>query len=124
MENKNIAVCVLLSIVTCGIYSLYWYYTIAKTFYSYRTQASVSTSPGVTTLLYVLTCGIYGIYAAYQWGKATPEIFAQFGQNVEDKSVMYLLLSIFGLDIVNMCLIQNDFNQLSGTGTYQPPPAY
>lgn len=29
IEQRNIALCIILSIITCGIYGLYWYYTAA-----------------------------------------------------------------------------------------------
>ena len=31
---------------------------------------------------------------------------------IEDNAVLYLILQIFGLGIVNYCLIQNDLNKL------------
>ena len=32
---------------------------------------------------------------------------------ISDNSVLYLILSLFGLGIVNYCLIQNDLNKFS-----------
>lgn len=128
MENKNVVMYVILTIVTCGIFGLYWFYTIAKTFEDARTTNTVGTSAGVTLLLDIITGSIFGWYAYYKWGQATPELAARFGQNVEDKSVLYLVLSIFGLSIVNMALIQTDFNNFinstGGNGGNYPPPNY
>lgn len=36
------------------------------------------------------------------------------GLNVEDNSVLYLILQLFGLGIVNYALMQNELNQLAG----------
>lgn len=132
MSKKSIAVSILLTIVTCGIYGIYWYYTIADSFHRSNAQNRVATEPGITTLLYVVTCGIYGIYTAYVWGKATQEIAPQYGYPPEDKSILYLLLTIFGLSIVAFALVQSDINNWSdriapppqGQGSQQYQPYY
>ena len=36
---------------------------------------------------------------------------------IEDRGVIYLILSILGLGIVNMCLIQSDLNNLANSKT-------
>jgi len=111
MERRNIAVAIILSIVTCGIYGIYWLYKIAEGFYNTPTQERVETTPGMTVLLMIVTCSVYAIYCYYKWGRATAEIWASHGRKDEDKAILYLLLSIFGFAIVCDALIQNDFNQ-------------
>lgn len=120
MTKRSIPMCILLSFVTCGIYAIYWYYCVANDFYNERTENYVSTTPVVTIILHIVTCGIYGIYTYYVWGKAMPEIFARRGRSTDDRSVIYLVLSLVGLQIVSMCLIQNDFNELADGGVYPP----
>jgi len=123
MENRSVATCIILSIVTCGIYSIFWTYKIAQGFYVTPTQERVNTSPGTTVLLFILTGGIYGIFCYYKWGQATAEIAARYGRGGEDKALMYLLLSIFGLAIICDALIQTDFNEWTSIppGGGQPP---
>jgi len=118
LENRSVAVCVILSIVTCGIYSIYWLYKIAQGFYYAQTYEKVSTSPGVTILLFYLTCGIYGYYCYYKWGRASSEIAYRYGRDGSEKAVIYLLLAIFGFSIINDALIQSDFNDWLSS----PPP--
>ncbi|MDL2324503.1 DUF4234 domain-containing protein [Ruminococcaceae bacterium OttesenSCG-928-A16] len=115
MKNRNIALYVILSIVTCGIFYIYWYYCIADDFYNQNPQLqnNLPTSPILTIVLNVVTCGLYGIYVAYVWGKATPEIMARYGRQAEDRSILYLIFSVVGLQIVTTCMIQNDFNNTS-----------
>jgi len=129
MERRSVAVCVILSIVTCGIYSIFWLYTIARGFYYTQTQERVNTTPGVTILLVIITCGIYGYYCYYKWGQASTEIAARFGRDASDKAVLYLILAIFGFAIINDALIQSDFNDWLALPQgdhqqqqYQPPP--
>lgn len=109
-QQRSIALCIVLSIVTCGIYGIYWYYCIAQDVYNLNN--TLSTTPGVTLLLNIVTCGIYGMYAYYKWGAAMNEVCVAKGIPGEDRSILYLILSIFGLAIVNMALIQSDLNQM------------
>jgi len=118
MERRDVAIAIILSIVTCGIYAIYWLYKIAEGFYVTPTQERVNTTPGTTILLWIVTCGIYGYYCYYKWGRASVEISARYGLTTEDKGILYLLLAIFGLSIVNDALIQSDFNNWL---SYPPP---
>jgi hypothetical protein len=111
LQQRSIALYVVLSLVTCGIFALYWYYTIASDIYN--TNHTLGTSPGITLLLNIVTGGIYGIYAYYKWGQALNEVCVRKGIPGEDRAILYLILSIFGLGIINMALIQSDINQLA-----------
>ena len=102
--NKNIVLCVVLSIVTCGIYGLYWMWTL--------NEAARTVNPNewqmdgvLAVVLTVVTCGIFGYYWNYKMGKAFMAIGAS------DNSVLYLVLSIFGLSIVNWCIMQDAINR-------------
>lgn len=46
-------------------------------------------------------------------GKRMYEAGKKHGIAIADNSVLYLILSIFGLGIVNYCLIQNDLNKFA-----------
>jgi len=120
MEKRDVAVAVILTIVTCGIYGIYWSYKIAEGFDVTPTESRVTTTPGTTILLWIVTCGIYGYYCYYKWGCASVEISARYGRRSEDKGILYLVLAIFGLTIINNALIQSDFN----TWTNYPPNYY
>lgn len=102
--NKNIVVCILLSIVTCGIYSIYWFWCITETARTVN-PAEYETTGGMAILFCIITCGVYTIYWHYKMGKALTAI-----NGGADNSVLYLVLSLFGLSIVNFCLMQNDIN--------------
>lgn len=102
--NKNIVLCVVLSIVTCGIYSIYWMWCINETARTVN-PAEWQTTGGMVILFDILTCGIYGIYWNYKMGRA----FTAIGAN--DNSVLYLVLSVLGLSVVNFCLMQDGINR-------------
>lgn len=110
--QKNIVTCVLLSIVTCGIYGLIWFVNLTDD--SKRLHDDGTASGGVALLLTLVTCGIYGVYWNYKAGKRMFEAGKAHGVSVNDNSVLYLVLSLFGLSLVNWCLIQSDLNQFAG----------
>lgn len=70
-------------------------------------------SVGIAILLSIITCGIYGIYWCYKQGEKLNEAKMQRGIMVDTSaSVIYLVLSIFGLDIIAYALMQNELNKM------------
>lgn len=109
--KKNIVTCILLSFVTCGIYAIIWFINLTD---DARIVSGDTRLSGATCfLLTLITCGIYGYYWAYLMGKAMMQAKANNGLPAEDNSILYLILQLFGLGIVNYCLIQNDLNTIS-----------
>ena len=111
IQRRNIAVCIILSIVTCGIYGIIWFISLTD---DVRTVSGDSRlSGGKCFLLTLITCGIYGIYWAYLMGKAMQQAQSKNNLNPSDNSVVYLLLQIFGLGIIVYGLVQNDLNKIA-----------
>ncbi len=111
IQNKNIATCVILSILTCGIYGIIWFVSLTDD--SKRLKDDNTASGGVAFLFTLLSCGIYSIYWGYKIGKRLYEAGKEQGVDVSDNSILYIVLSLFGLGIVNYCLIQNDLNKFA-----------
>lgn len=112
ISKRDIAVSVILSLITCGLYGLYWF--IMMTDESNELVTENKTASGVLAIVYTLiTCGIYSIYWHYKMGKKMTEAGQKYGKVINDNSVLYLVLALFGLGIVNNCLIQNDLNSLA-----------
>ena len=44
IKERNIVVCVLLSIITCGIYGIYWNYKVGKEMYEANQKKGIITS--------------------------------------------------------------------------------
>ena len=114
-RERNIAVCIILSFITCGIYSIVWF--IEMTDDMRNASGDDSLSGGKDFLLSLVTCGIWGIYWAYKMGQATTKAQEKNGLTPTDNSVLYLILQLFGFSIVNYCLIQNDLNIISRNNT-------
>ena len=111
IKERNIVVAILLSIVTCGIYGIYWFITLTDDVSRANDDPSFT---GVKAFLFTLiTCGIYSIYWNYKIGKEMFEANQKHGITANDNSIMYLILSIFGFSIVTYCLVQNELNTLA-----------
>lgn len=103
---RNLAVCVILSIVTCGIYSIYWLVKLNDEI-NYISGEPKPTSGIVVWLLGIVTCGIYYLYWYYRMGEKCDRIKGASGGS---SNILYLVLGIFGLGIVNYCLMQDTVN--------------
>ena len=110
--ERNIAVAIILSIVTCGIYGLYWFVVLSDDVKDYSNDQEMM-SGGVALLLTIFTCGIFGIYWAYKLGKNMFTAQQMNNLPATDNSVVYLLLELFGLGIVAWAIIQSDLNAIT-----------
>lgn len=68
VKNRSIALSIILSIITCGIYGLFWYAFMVDDANKVSGEYD-STSGGLTILYSLLTCGLYKIYWSYKVGK-------------------------------------------------------
>ena len=123
MEKRNIAVCIILSFVTCGIYSLYWFYCIASDIYKANGEENKA---GMDLVLGIVTCSIYMIYKYYVYGKILDDIRQRNGIAPKNDSIMFVILGIFGLSLVNECILQHNLNEEIGPllSGYNPQGPY
>lgn len=112
IQQRNIAVCIILSIVTCGIYGLYWFVCMANDTNTVANEP-YATSGGVALLLSIVTCNIYQIYWAYKQGEKIDQAKSSRGIPSSNSGVLYLILTLFGFSIVAWALMQNELNQLA-----------
>ena len=112
VKNRSIALSIILSIITWGIYGLFWYAFMVDDANKVSGEYD-STSGGLTILYSLLTCGLYKIYWSYKVGKQLYNAGLNYGKDISDNSILYLILSLFGLSIISDALIQNDLNSFS-----------
>ncbi len=113
IQERNIVTCIILSIVTCGIYMYYWLYCVANDL-NVAADAPNDTSGALVVVLGIVTCGIYLIYWAYTAGGKVQTAMSKRGLPSDSNSaILYLILSLFGLSIVTMALIQSELNKIA-----------
>lgn len=111
VNKREIAISIILSLVTCGIYGIYWFVVMADDVN--KVSGDNKTSGIMAFVFSLLTCGIYTVYWSYTSGKKLYEAGNKYGKDIADNSILYLILSLFGFGIINYCLIQSDLNKFA-----------
>lgn len=117
VQERSIAMAIVLTIVTCGIYGLYWIYKLhdEANALSGRTNEM---SPALVVFLVIITCGIYQVYWAYTQGeKFREEAQARGSSEADDCPVLYLVMEVANYfvgvtSIINKALMQDRINQI------------
>lgn len=105
LQKKEIVSVLILSIITCGIYGLYW---LVVTTDDVNETYDAGLQKGTTALLLsIITCGIYGLYWQYSLAKVIGE-----KANNENLALIALLCSIFSAGVVGTIIMQDEINKL------------
>ena len=110
MKKRNIALCIIFSIITFGIYGLYWFVHITNDV-NELAGPEKKTSGGAALLLTIVTCGIYGIYWAYKMGGLLDKAQTDRGMPAQNRAVVYLILELV-IAPVGWILMQNTINSM------------
>lgn len=111
IANRNIFKQIFLSIITLGIYTIFWEAQIVND--SARIDKKSKDKGWKVILFGILTLGIYWIYWVYTTAKKLSKIKVNGKQVCDDNALLYIFLIIFGLNLVAMCIIQADINKFS-----------
>ena len=106
IQPRNIALCIIFSIITFGIYGIYWMIKINDEV-NMLAGEPYATSGGMVFLFSLITCGIYGLYWQFKMGERCDKIRGVNGSS----NVLYLILGILGFMIISMCLMQDTVNK-------------
>lgn len=106
IKERNLGTCILLTIVTCGFYGLYWAYCVAKDAVSVNDPEDKGTLEIVLSIL----VPFIGLFMAEK--KLAAGCEAQ-GIPHKDNSILYLILGLLCLNIVDLALMQKDLNELA-----------
>lgn len=115
VKEKSIGLCVVLSLVTCGIYSIYWLYTIAHDLNDLceSQNQEKGAEPGLVVVLSIVTCGIYLLYYLWKAGKMVSSLTRSNGHHPSDDSIVLMVLSILQLSLVSFCILQSHINDFA-----------
>lgn len=107
IKRRSIIVAIVLSIVTCGIYGLYWIYRINEDL-NHLAGRTNYTSGGLVVFLSIITFDIYAIYWAVQMGKICDFLDGNPGGN------MGIICGIFQFvcPVATFALLQNKINNV------------
>lgn len=111
VKQRSIALCIILSIVTCGLYM--WYWLVVLTDDTNQIAGEPEDTAGIMAfILTVVTCGIYGFFWAYKRGEKIDKAHQNRGEAASNGGVLYLVLYIFG-GVIALALIQNEVNKFA-----------
>jgi uncharacterized sodium:solute symporter family permease YidK len=106
IKQRNIVTCILLTLVTCGIYGIYWTIMLAREAVSVKDPAD----NGLLEIVLMLLLPFVGFFMAE---KKLADGCQARGVAHTDNSILYLILGLIGLGIVNFCMMQNDLNKIA-----------
>lgn len=104
---KSIAMCIFLTIITFGIYGLFWMYRLNNEV-NELAQDPIAPGGGMVIFLCFVTLGIYSFFWLYKMGQKCDMIKQVNGSS----GILYLILGIIGLGIVSYALIQDTINKV------------
>lgn len=105
-QPRSVGMCIVLSIITCGIYMWYWIYCVHNDVQEVS-GTPLGVSGGMVVVLDIITCGIYGIYWNYKMGQMLDNAKGVPNGN---SAILYLVLALFGFGIVSMAIMQSELN--------------
>ncbi len=115
VTNRSIGLAIILSICTCGLYSLYWIYCIARDINMIaRSQGKEEgMDAGLVLILSIVTCSLFLLYYYYKAGKILKELELPNGNHPNDDGIILMVLGFFGLDIISYCILQSTINDFT-----------
>lgn len=109
--NLSIPVHLILTLITCGLFNLYWNYKQMEACNYLLKRHEFRFAHWI--LFSILTCGIYHIFYQYKMGSAVVEIQRNSNKPVFDSlPIISCLVTIFALSIVVDCIHQYEINKL------------
>ncbi len=113
INKRNLVTCIILTIVTCGIYGIIWMIGMVDDLNT--ASQSQGESSGVTVfLLSLVTCGIYSWVWLYKAGEKVNTIKRLNGEVPDSNaSIIYLVLGLLGLGVISYYLIQDQLNKVA-----------
>lgn len=126
--QRSPALVFLLSIVTCGIYLIYWYVQVYKELKELTGRTPTGNGYLVDFILTLVTCGVWGIIVDYKISVQVDEALVARGLPAQDSATVVIILDIasyFTAAITYMAtsaLQQDILNKIWESGAQPQPP--
>lgn len=110
LKQRSVAEVIILTIVTCGIYGLYWVYDTLNSM-----EQITGAEGSVSSVVVLLLCIFFSPVGYLLYGMCADEqinaIKAARGKQQVDNKIMYMLLGFF-IPIVLIPIVQDEINRL------------
>ena len=112
MTKRSIPLAIVFTLVTVGLYAIYWIYTLTEDAHAAAGERTTA-SGGMVILFSVITCGIYSFYWLYKMGETIIMAKQRRAMTVDTNlPIIYLVLALFGFGIISYALMQNSHNEI------------
>jgi hypothetical protein len=109
--DLSIPVYLILTLITCGLFNLYWNYKQMEACNYLLKRQDFKFAHWL--LFSIITCGIYHIFYQYKMGSAIVEIQRNTNKAVFDSlPIISCFVTIFGLSVVVDCIHQHEINKI------------
>lgn len=103
MTKREVMSVIFLSVFTCGIYAIYWYYVTAEELN--RVEPNEPITNYILAIVFgIFSCGLYLIYWHYKFYKKIDVVTG------ETNMIINFVLSLLGLSIVSQAIVQSSIN--------------
>ena len=109
VQKRDVAIAIILTIVTCGFYGIYWFIKLNDEI-NFVTGDTAAPSGGTAFLLSLVTCGIYTFIWMYKMGEKLDNLYIARGMASGSRGILYLVFCLVGLGIVSYALMQDSLN--------------
>ena len=111
--RRSIVTGILITLITCGIYGLYWQFKQMATLNAWLGRNEYSF--WLWFFLCILTCGIFGLYYEYKMACGINEVQTNKGMYVDQNlPILCIVLALFGVGIASLAIQQYQINKLYG----------
>lgn len=93
IKERSVGMSILFSILTCGLYSWYWFYAIIDDIYNITEDKR---NPALEIVLCVFTCNFYTVYLWNKLGKSLETIRKVENLPSKNCSVTFTILAVLG----------------------------
>ena len=108
--ERNVALYVVLSLLSCGLFAPIWMYLIGRDLR--RALVHEEIRPELDLLLALVTCGVWWVYLLYRYPSLIVALKRRVGLSGEDLPVISLILGILSLGLVSLVLMQSELNRI------------
>lgn len=111
-KKRDGLICTLLSIVTCGIYNIYFWYRYGEDVNAVCAEDGEHTQNYIVAfLINMLTCGIFQMYWIYKLASRLDTASKKYDVNVESPALFTLIMYVPYLSFFYACDVMNKFGE-------------
>lgn len=120
--DRSPALILLLTLVTCGLYLIYWYYQVYEEMQQLHGLSPTGNDFFVDLLIVIITCGIWGIYVDFAISEKLNIIQKKYNLPHNDTTTTAILLDLAGFivgltNIITSMIHQDQLNTIRAAMT-------